>query len=269
MRIKSIFIIIFLVPSTAFATSIVAVRNTDEVVIGADSSTTLTRMDGGAGAPKRMEKCKIVQAGDGEVFFAAAGLAGIGPARMPGRIYPEFDLKKLIVRGLEGKGRIKGKVDNLEKMLVANLSQIAEKARKDNPAFFTGKFAEYPLFTIIIAGLDDGKPVLMVRTFKLNVSPSGPSFDIARFACPGDCRTPSITIVAGETGGIRRYLRQNAGLPSKADSVTFVRSLVEFEISKSPASVGPPVDILRLTGNGGQWVQKKSSCPDIRRQPGL
>ncbi len=256
-------IIILLVPSAALATSIVAVRNSNEIVIGADSSTTLTRSDGASEGG--MEKCKIVQAGRQETFFASSGLAGIGPAKQPGSIYPAYDLKGLIARGLEGGGPVGARVDSLEKVLVLKLSQIAERASKDDAGFFVERFAGRQLFTVIIAAMDDGRPVLLARTFTLNVSSSGFSFVIGRYACPGDCRAPSVTVFAGQTGGLRRYLRENGAIASGAGPVNLVRNLVEFEISRAPASVGPPVDILRLTGDGAEWIQKKSICPDIRK----
>lgn len=265
MRRKSVFIIFFLLaPVSAFSTSIVAVRSPGEIVIGADSSTTLTRIDNESENPKCMEKCKIVQAGD--VFFASAGFAGVGPARRPGSIYPEFNLKKIIIKGLASKGTINAKLDNLEKTLVMELSGIAGKAKKDSPAFFVEKFARRPLFTLIIAGLEDGIPVLMVRTFRLKSLAEGAmSFDVERFSCPGDCRSPSIAIFAGETGAIRQYLSEKADVSSAFCPIDLVRNLVGLEISNAPSAVGPPVDILRLTGSGPEWIQKKAICPDIER----
>jgi len=254
--------------STASATSVVAVRDDDEIVIGADSKTTLTRTGGDADGPESIAKCKIVQTGN--LFFASAGFAGIGPAGPGGDVDPEFDLKETIAEGLLGSGGIAGKVGNLERVLVADLTRIAEEARRDNASFFLKRFVRHPVHTFIVGGLDNGELVLMVRTFRLLISPSGSlSFEIGRFACPGDCRTSFITIFEGQTEAIRNYLQDHELFLHFADPVTAVRDLVGLEISKDPSSAGPPIDILRLTKKGAEWVQRKPLCPDIQKTSSL
>jgi hypothetical protein len=254
--------------STASATSVVAVRSDDEIVIGADSKTTLTLPGERTGGPESITKCKIVQSGT--LFFASAGSAGIGPAGPEDNADPELDLKQTIAACLLGNGGIAEKVRNLEKFLVADLTRVAEEARRDNPVFFLKRFVRHPVHTVIVGGLDNGELVLMVRSFRLIVSPSGSlSFEIGRFACPGDCRTSFITIFEGQTEAIRNYLQDHELFLFFADPVSAVRNLVELEISKDPSSVGPPVDILRLTRKGAEWVQKKPLCPDIQNGPVL
>jgi hypothetical protein len=251
--------------STVFATSIVAVRDSDQIVIGADSKTTLLP-GSGAGEAGSIAKCKIVQAGD--LFFASAGSAGIGPVDFPGDIYPRFDLREIIARGLQGSGGIIDKVKNLETVLAANLTLIAEKARQEDAVFFLRRFVGHTVDTVIIGGIQDGEPVLLVRTFRLIVSPGGGlSFNIGRFSCPGDCRQAVTTIFEGRSNAIRNYLERHKLFLYFADPVTAVRDLVGLEISEDPAFVGPPIDILRLTKKGAKWVQRKPLCPDIRENP--
>jgi hypothetical protein len=260
--ISCIFIVLLL-PSGVCATSVVAVRNNDEIVIGADSKTTLTRVNYNLREPDGIAKCKIVQAGN--LFFASAGSAGIGPVDLPGYVDPAFNLKELITRGLGRDGDIGERVRNMEKVLLLNLTQIAEKVRKDNPVFFLQKFVQYPVHTIIIAGLEDEELILMVRTFRLVVPLSGDlSFEVGRFTCPGDCDASFITIFEGRTAAIRNYLYWNENFLYTTDPAVAVRALVEMEISEDPSTVGPPVDILRLTRRGAEWIQRKSLCPDIR-----
>jgi hypothetical protein len=105
----------------------------------------------------------------------------------------------------------------------------------------------------------------MVRTFKLIISPSGSlSFEIGRFACPGDCQASFVTIFEGQTEAIRKYLQENEYFLYYTDPTTVVRNLVELEVSKDPSFVGPPIDILRLTRGGAEWIQRKSLCTDIQ-----
>lgn len=265
-RLVSILVFLFLDWSTVFATSIVAVRNNDEIVIGSDSKTTLTPAGIGVGGQGNISKCKIVQAGN--LFFASAGSAGTGTVGLRGDVDPEYDLKEIIAEELRGNGRISDKVSSLEKVLAANLIMIAEEARRDNAAFFLARFARYPVHTFIVGGLDEGELVLMVRTFRLMISPSGSlSFEIGRFTCPGDCQQTGITILEGQTEAIRKYLLQHTLYLYYADPVTAVRDLVGLEIAEAPSSVGPPIDILRLTKKGAEWIQRKPLCPDIQKNP--
>ncbi len=261
-------LLLFISSNTAFATSIVAVRNDNEIVIGADSKTMLTGGDGSRLEPESIEKCKIVQVGN--LFFASAGSAGIGSVEFFGNTDPEFNMKEAIAKGLGGKGDIADKVKKLERVLVGNLTQIAEKARQDNAAFMLKRFVNQPIHTVLIAGSDNNDLVLMVRTFNLIVSPSGYlSFEIGRYSCPGDCREPSIAIFEGKTEAIRNYLQENGYFLNSMDPAIAVRDLVGLEISKEPSSVGPPVDILRLTRKGAEWIQRKPLCPDIREDTAL
>jgi hypothetical protein len=264
--IAGILVILFLTSSTAFATSIVAVKDSDVIVIGADSKTTLTSAGSGIGEAGSILKCKIVQAGN--LFFASAGYAGIIQAGASGNVDPDFDLREIITRQLQGDGSIADKMGNLEKVLVANFTRIAEKARKENAAYFLTRFVRHPVHTIIVGGLDDGELVLMVRTFRLVISASGDlSFVIGRFSCPGDCQESVTTIFEGRSEAIRNYLEQHKLFLYFADPVTAVRDLVGLEISEDPSFVGPPIDILRLTRKGVEWIQRKPLCPDIQENP--
>ena len=42
-----------------------------------------------------------------------------------------------------------------------------------------------------------------------------------------------------------------------------IRSLIELEIAAEPAHTGGPIDILRITKDGAEWIQRKQECPDI------
>lgn len=42
-----------------------------------------------------------------------------------------------------------------------------------------------------------------------------------------------------------------------------VRRLVQFAINECPEWCGEPIDILRVTSKGAEWIQRKQECPDI------
>jgi hypothetical protein len=45
---------------------------------------------------------------------------------------------------------------------------------------------------------------------------------------------------------------------------TAVHNLLQIAISDNPASVGPPIYVLRINKDGAEWIEKAPQCPDIQ-----
>jgi hypothetical protein len=45
-----------------------------------------------------------------------------------------------------------------------------------------------------------------------------------------------------------------------------VRRLIEIEIAARGEYVGPPIDIVRISRNGAQWIQRKTECAELQPQ---
>ena len=71
-------------------------------------------------------------------------------------------------------------------------------------------------------------------------------------------------IFLGKRRAIDRYLRGRSWpISSDADAVNLITRLINLEISESPESTAPPIDILRLDRTGSHWLQRKASCEVI------
>jgi hypothetical protein len=66
----------------------------------------------------------------------------------------------------------------------------------------------------------------------------------------------------GKHEAIDRYLPQDPDM-WKNDPVDVVRKLIEIEVTSEHETVGPPIDILRITKEGSEWIQKKDMCADL------
>ncbi len=70
----------------------------------------------------------------------------------------------------------------------------------------------------------------------------------------------------GKHEAIDRDLPKKPGI-WKNDPVEVVRELLQIEVASEPETVGPPIDILRITQRGSEWIQEKEICEDLL-QPG-
>jgi hypothetical protein len=52
---------------------------------------------------------------------------------------------------------------------------------------------------------------------------------------------------------------------AKCNVVTLARKFVQMTIEKDSTNFGPPIDILSITKYGAKWIQKKETCPEIKK----
>jgi hypothetical protein len=109
---KYISLVLFLVIisyAPAYSSSIIVVRNDNEVIIGTDSKQLMTTKDDLSDAESELV-CKIIRADN--VFIASAGIAGILPHKH-GKIPAEFDLMEIMNDAALGEGNIMAKANNV------------------------------------------------------------------------------------------------------------------------------------------------------------
>jgi hypothetical protein len=250
----------------ALASSIVVMRNADEIVIGTDS-----RRISAPGEDLRYARtelvCKIVRADN--IFIASAGIAGIIPDSPHGEIPPEFDLAKIMNKAALGKRNILDKADTVTKAVQSILLKISWWAKEKKPALFKKMFIGKELLQVVMAGMENDSPTIIVIAFKPRISASGElKIDVEYHPCPGiACPEGSVYILMGKHEAIDRYLPQTPAI-WKNDSVEVVRKLLEIEVAAERETVGPPIDILRISKNGSEWIQRKEMCAE-QSQPGI
>jgi len=238
--------------SPALATSIVAVRVNEHVIVGADSKRTVGR-DPQNAIPIQEPVCKI---GKGDrIFFATAGLVrGSG-----------FDVDSSIAKASEIQGTIEQKIETILQTIKEPLTLIVDRYRQTDPLDYSKTFAKAPVLQILFFGINNDSTFIMASEFFIPTpSPLVPVQIVIRYGkCPGDaCTTGEQLFVTGEHDAISKFLSEKPGY-WKVNPVEAVRELIELQIADIPNLVGPPIDILYVDKNGARWVQKKDQCPDM------
>jgi hypothetical protein len=246
----------------AYGSSIIVARNNNEIIIGADSKRVRATTEDLRNTRSELI-CKIVRADN--IVITSAGIVGIASYNQRGGIPPEFDLTEVMKNTALSEGSIMDKADTLAKLLSGDLLlSISEWAKKKVPALFKQIFIGGQLLQVVMAGLENGTPTFIVIAFEPSISPSGElkiNFDF--HPCPGiACPSNFVYIFMGKHEAIDRYLPQDPDM-WKNDPVDVVRKLIEIEVTSEHETVGPPIDILRITKEGSEWIQKKDMCADL------
>ena len=234
-------LLLLLSAAPARATAIVVRRERGELVIGADSATG--RWVGGRRIALPPHACKIRQFGG--VYFAATGL-----------VYdPAVGLD--VMASAESAALQGGGVSGVAARFAARVSDPlrASAISVDGPR---GRERMLPTVTAIFAAVEGGLPVFALAVLRIDgFTPEGRGrLRAGTFAPPAPA--PALLFL-GTSEAAAAYEGEHPEVWA-AGSVAGVRELLEVQVGATPATVGPPVDILRLTKDGGEWVQRKEGC---------
>ncbi|HKE57507.1 MAG TPA: hypothetical protein VKB46_12415 [Pyrinomonadaceae bacterium] len=235
-RLTGALVALLSLTSVTFATSIVASRTLDEVVIGADSLGTF---DNGKSIVTR-NVCKIHE--QGGVVFAIAGLEVNPPTG--------FNAATLIATEAAKGYPISETIRAIESVIKPQLLRELEWQQKERPEMYRRRLIdnqELPL-SFVLAGLENGSPVLYARAFKIDGT-------ILRVDSPNG----EFTLWIGKSAAIERF-RAQRNRRLYHSPVEFVRVLVQLEIDDDEPTVAGPIDMVRITRNGTEWLQRKSEC---------
>lgn len=240
--------------SAARSTTIVAVKTQKEIFIGADSKVTDTFGNAAAN-----QACKIVQAGS--VFFAYAGFAR---DNQTGFSIPQIAAESL---NLKPELSVAAKTEILTLAVVEKLNVELPLLKQNSFVTYREKIEGKTFLRILVAGFEKGKPVLLVRQFRLGqTADRSIGVIVSTDDCAAGCKGKYVTRFLGETDAID-------GLPEetkdfwKQGLAAGVRKLIETEIAARDRYVGPPVDILQITAKRAVWIQKKELCAEIKNYP--
>jgi len=256
-------LLLVLTATSVRATTIVVARSANEIVIGADSKVTDT-----FGNDLNKRACKILQVGN--IFIAFEGLE---VDRQTGFNVPEISRAAL---NFSPSGPMTEKVSLLTGFLISELLIELAHLKANKPETYFRKIEGGQLFLrLIVAGFEKGKPLVFVRSFRaLQFNPGQIGVSVIPDDCLTNCEGAVITRFLGESDAID-------GLPEetpdfwKAGLSAGVRRLIETEIAARGEYVGPPIDIVRISKSGAQWVQRKPECAETNnrqkppRRPGM
>ncbi len=79
--------------------------------------------------------------------------------------------------------------------------------------------------------------------------------------CGADCNAdPYMTELGSFISTIQSKIT-----PGDSNMIEAANNRVNRKIWRIPEENGPPIDILRITVKGAEWVQKKKKCPDVEK----
>lgn len=239
-------------PASSFAedssrgTAIAAIRTPTQIVVAADSKEVSF-----SGTSLSDEICKIRQAGP--VFYAVHGLSR--------DIRTGFNVFNMIEAGNKPGSTIKDLADTFERSAREPLQQIAERVRNYDRDQFRSNFIDSDPLGVLFFGIENGEVTVSYRRFVISTAPSLPvALTVQRYDCPGPSCTRATTIDIFVGTEAAAFKRDNPDYLKK-DLIEAVRSYIQFSIDRHGDAYGPPIDIIRLTRDGAEWVQRKGSCP--------
>lgn len=233
-------------------TSIVAIWTPGEVVVGADSKQIT--FDVRTKTQTIQSVCKIIRLNN--LFYAYSG--GVTEHSQTG-----FNIQRIAEEAFRPNLNILAKAQRFESMVEDPLIRALEVVRKDDPAYFEKERLKGEVVQMLIVGLENGKPVLSVRGFKIVSLPSASvQLQTSRRDCPSvECSGEGTYILMGHHEAIDRMLRARPFNTIWSHGlISAVSFLVSIEIFEKSDVVGSPIDILRIDKDGARWIQGKSEC---------
>jgi hypothetical protein len=211
----------------AAATSVVALRRGDTILIGADSLQTLT-----IGANRSV--CKIAQ-GDG-CFFAV-----IGPAWDP-----NHDLYQIGRTACASAPHIEDKTSNFLAALREPFAEMYVWATHRGPASI-GKN-----LTVIVIGQNGGRPVALSSSYRADLTRDPQLRPVSELA------DGQLLLAGGDA--LKQFVAGAAR--SAPPDAQLIRRAIAFDAASRPREVGGAISILEVDRDGARWTEP-GLCPSI------
>lgn len=234
------------------ATTVIALRSPEDIVIAADSMTS-----GGEDFHEKGSTCKIRRVGPAVV--ASAGFLLHLPL--------DIDALRLAGDACAGTASVRACADAFTPRMLAAMGHVLAWSRQHDPA----ALAEYErgeCFGAVFAGVDAGIPILLLRSFRCARDFQGrPFVTLDRSTnCPGDCdpwgwRYVPLGTARGVTPPIE-YWQAHESLAAGA------RELVAEQERVASDRVGGPIAVVRVSGDGVACVECSPRCASaVLRRP--
>jgi hypothetical protein len=229
-----------LVPA-ARATSIVILRTGNRVYIGADSRRSYRE----SAETYTGSVCKIIPAG--RLLFVASGLTYAN------------DQQVASVAANVGRASptVRYAIEEFRRRMQQFLPQaIAAEARVDGNGVRKGLILEAAFI-----GLENNVASVTVEWYRSTGNVARPRVTTDRRTYSSHALGRYDFIFLGKRRAIDQYLRGRSWpIRSDADALSLITRLINLEISESPESTAPPINILRVDRAGSHWLQRKASC---------
>jgi hypothetical protein len=244
-------LLITLSAPVALATTIIAVRTPDMVVMASDSAAIYRLGD----HTTVHLVCKIFVVN--EAVFAMSGrLVGSSPVG--------FDAAQLVDKALLTRESIATAVQEIQPRLISELRKALTYLSAHDPTTFEYTLRERreEIISILTASIESDEPVAV----KFTIGVTGDTIETLKFStmtdsCPGNCPTGLKHFVLGSGDAIYQYVKSHQG-PWEIAPELRPAFLVNIEIQAGTPGVASPVDVVRLDKTRISWLARKAECHD-------
>ena len=213
----------------AHATVIAVYRSSDQIIIAADSLRNVETIP-----PSRMLVCKIRSFGD--IVFASSGRSSL-----PGGVF-SLDAMTANLRADESlvSGGVRNRISKFEKYTVGAFKRVQYQSRQIGPI----------TFTYILSFVEEGEPIVYSKTLK---------------SVDGKAEIGGVETVAEDQVLLvgqpeYRNHRSSVRVRENATPSELLEAIIVHQAQGLPDKVGEPVDIIRITASGVEWLQRKPNC---------
>ena len=229
------------------ATSVIAVRTPDEIVIGADSFL------GNESGHQVATICKIRQARD--TFFAVSGVPIVQGEGI------DFNIYKIASAIFSRKLPIEERIETYDAIVKWNLIKIVDRVRTDEALFDLVYHSQGNVaisLTVVLAGTEfpivyNIDHIVMSSVYEPAIIKSVIKKFTERLISEADIiYTPQDQLIC-------QHVMKTSNIKDINKSIS---KCIEL-IARERPTVKLPVDIIRITNTGAEWIQHKPECPEV------
>jgi hypothetical protein len=230
-------------------TAIVAYLTPDVIVVAADSRRTY--LPGGA-QKLPSTTCKLFDVRG--AVFASSGFGG--------DLKSGFDVTKDVAKILCGRRSVPDAVGRIRQLLEDSLARELQRIKDAHPTRCSLlKDLDSCGTTVIIATVETGVPTMhSIEFVTIEDNNGNVTVDSSSETCPGDCQSKRNLYFLGEQKAIKRYLGGHMESFKKMSPEKGTPFLVKKEIDAKTPGVGGPVDVVRISSKGVEWLIRKKEC---------
>jgi hypothetical protein len=227
-------------PMRLDATTIVALRTPERVILASDSLVIVTSS---AGAETTAQLCKLRRAGPWA--FVVGGFIGLA----------DRDVFSLVARAITPTRTIADAVRAIRDQVQAELHDPLKRAFHD-PAF-TG----FTMLTVIVGGMDGETPAVGMYTAELQ-SRAPFTLTISGATCPGAWCPDGVVVTTFSIaeGPATQFIRARPR-PAWLDrgDAAAARRLIALQVADTPMKVGGPIDVVQIDRQGARWIGRETT----------
>jgi len=232
-RIARVLLGVTILAGAAGATSLAVIRTDKEIVIAADSRVTSLSSE-----EAQPDMCKVRQTGNAIAAFVGMVSASAGPNAV-------FDATGTVDAILDENGTLAAKAEKIRSTLGRQLERVLGFAPRTVFVQLNGF-----VLGVVVAGEDEDEPVMKLHYVEFTLSRAGALISSVSH-CPGDgCPRGVLRIVAPPTRDIDFH----------DTGEHWARGYVQSQIDRGLPTIGPPLQLVRITHRGLDWIDQPLVC---------